>query len=112
MFLKTEELSGGITLVHLVGHMDTAGTAAVHLKMRAIADEHRAVVINLAQVSYLASMGVRTFAITARTIASKGGRVACFGANENVARILRTSGVASLLPVLSDQEAAIASVTF
>jgi anti-anti-sigma factor len=110
-FLKTEELPGGITLVHLIGRMDTIGAAALDLKMRAIADVHRAVVINLTQVDFLASMGIRMLVLSAQTIASKGGRVACFGANENVTRVLETSGVASLLPILGGLEMATASVT-
>ena len=58
-FLTTEELSGGVRLVHVVGRIDTAGAAALDLKMQAIADAHRAVVIDLTRVDFLASMGIR-----------------------------------------------------
>jgi anti-anti-sigma factor len=109
-FLKTEELPGGITLVHLVGRIDTAGAAVLDSPMKAIVDAHRAVVIDLREVDFLASMGIRILALSAQTIAKKGGRVACFGANENVTRVLVTSGMASLLPVLAHLEMATASV--
>jgi anti-anti-sigma factor len=109
--LKTEELPGGITLVRLIGRIDTAGAAALDLKMQAIAEAHPAVVIDLTQVDFLASMGIRILAQSAQIIAKKAGRVACFGANENVNRVLVTSGMTSLLPVLGRLEMATASVT-
>jgi len=110
MLLQTEQLTGGITLVHLAGRMDTEGAVAVDLKMMAIAGAHRAVVIDLTQLNYLASMGIRTLTLSAKTIADRGGRVACFGANENVTRVLETSGVASVVPMFGDIERATASV--
>jgi anti-anti-sigma factor len=109
--LKTEELSGGITLVHLSGRIDTAGTAVVDSKMKEIADAHRAVVVDLTQVNFLASMGIRILTLFAQTISKNGGRVACFGANENVTRVLQISGVATLLPMLAGLGAATTSVT-
>lgn len=110
MSLTTEELSGGITLIHLSGRMDTAGAAAVDSKMTAIAETHRVVVIDLTQVDYLASMGIRALTLSAVTIANRGGRIACFGANKNVTRVLETSGVVNFLPIVGDLEMATASV--
>lgn len=110
MNLEIEELPGGVTLVQLVGRMDIAGASAVDLKMSVVAGTHRAVVINLTEVSFLASMGIRTLVLAARTIATKGGRVVCFGANEDVARVLETAGVTAILPVLTDLEAASSAV--
>lgn len=109
--LKTEELSGGITVVHLSGRIDTAGAAAVDLKMRAIADSRRAVVVDLTQVNFLASMGIRALTLFAQTIAKNGGRVACFGANENVTRVLEISGVTSFLPIQGGLGTAATSVS-
>lgn len=110
MNLEVEELVNGVTLVHLIGRMDIAGAAAVDLRMSTIAGRYRAVLIDLTQVSYLASMGIRTLVLTAKSIASKGGRVVCFGANHDVTRVLETAGVTSILPVLTDLESASAAV--
>lgn len=78
--------------------------------MSTIAGRYRAVVINLTEVSYLASMGIRTLVLTARSIASKGGRVACFGPSHDVTRVLETAGVTSILPILTDLVSASAAV--
>lgn len=110
MLLKTENLPGGITLVRLIGRMDISGAAEVDLQMSSIAGAHRAVVIDLSEVSFLASMGMRTLMLTAKTITRKGGRVACFGANGNISRVLATSGVTSVLPLVADMKTATGAV--
>jgi anti-sigma B factor antagonist len=110
MLLTTEELPAGITLVHLNGRMDIAGSMAIDTELNAIAGSKRAIVINLSQVSFLASMGMRTLVMSAKTIASRGGRFACFGADENVTRVLTTSGIADVLPLVPDLAAATAAV--
>jgi anti-anti-sigma factor len=109
--LKTEELSGGITVVHLSGRIDTAGAAAVEFQMKAIGDTRRAVVVDLTQVNFLASMGLRILTVFAQTIAKDGGRVACFGPNENVTRVLEISRLTSLLPIRGGLGEATASVS-
>jgi anti-anti-sigma factor len=109
--LKAEVLSGGITVVHLSGRIDTAGAAAIDQKMKAIADAQRAVVVDLTHVNFLASMGIRILTLFAKTIAKNGGRVACFGANENVTRVLEVSGVTSFLPILASLGKATISVS-
>ncbi len=111
MVLTSEELPGGITRVNLAGRMDIAGAAAIDLQMSVIAGGRRAVVIDLSQVSFLASMGMRTLVLRAKTIAKKGGRIACFGANENVTHVLTTSGLISVLPLVPDLQTATAAVT-
>ena len=110
MDLEVEELARGVTLVNLIGRMDIAGAAAVDLRMSVISGSSRAVVINLTQVSYLASMGIRTLVLAAKAIASKGGKVVCFGASHDVTRVLETAGVTSILPILTDLESASAAV--
>ena len=108
---KPEELSGGITVVHLSGRIDGAGAAAVDSKIRTIADTRLAVVVDFTQVNFLSSMGIRVLTVFAQTIAKSGGRIACFGANQNVTRVLEVSRLTSLLPIQGGLGAATAFVT-
>lgn len=110
MLLQTEELPDGVLLVQLAGRMDIAGAAAVDMQMSVISGAHRAVVIDLSQVNFLASMGMRTLVMSAKTVASRGGRLACFGADENVSRVLIASGVTTILPLVGDLATAMAAV--
>ena len=66
MAFSTEELAGGVTKVVLDGRLDIEGAAAVDLKMNVIAGSEKAVLIDLQNVSFLGSMGLRALVAPAR----------------------------------------------
>lgn len=110
MGIATEHLPGGITRVILDGSLDIAGAAAIDLQMNIIAGSHNAVLIDLEKVTFIGSMGLRALVSPARAIKSHGGKVVLSGPNDNVAQVLKTSGIDSLIPVYSDVEAATAAL--
>jgi anti-anti-sigma factor len=110
MEITTEELSGGITRVILVGSLDIAGAAAIDLRMNVIADAHRTVLVDLRRVSFIGSMGLSALVAPALAITSRGGKMVLFGPNQLVARVLKASLVDTIIPVYSDLDAAIAAV--
>jgi len=107
--IMEEELPGGITKVILAGRLDIEGAAAVDLKMNVIAGSKRAVILDIQAVTFLASIGLRSLVIPARTIKSRGGRIVLFGPNEMVERVLKTSGIDTVIPLHHDFSAALAS---
>src|SRR5262245_24211513 len=110
MKIFEEELPGGITKVVLDGRLDIEGAASVDLKMNAIAASSKAVLLDLQLVSFLASIGLRSLVIPARAIRSRGGRVVLFGPNEMVGKVLKTSGIDSIIPVHHDLSAALTAL--
>ncbi len=110
MPISTEELEGGITRVILDGRLDIEGAAAVDLPMNVIAGSKKAVIVDLQNVSFLGSMGLRALVAPARAIKGRGGKVVIFGPNELVEKVLKTSGVDTLVPIHHDLQAAIAAV--
>jgi len=110
MAIATEELSGGITKVILDGRLDIEGAAAIDLKMNVIAGSKKAVLVDLQQVSFIGSMGLRALLAPARTIKSRGGKVVLFGPNEMVEKVLKTSGIDTLIPVHHELESALAAL--
>jgi len=110
MPISTEELEGGITRVILDGRLDIEGAAAVDLPMNVIAGSKKAVIVDLQNVSFLGSMGLRALVAPARAIKGRGGKVVIFGPNELVEKVLKTSGVDTLVPIYHDLQAAIAAV--
>ncbi len=110
MPISTEELEGGITRVILDGRLDIEGAAAVDLPMNVIAGSKKAVIVDLQNVSFLGSMGLRALVAPARAIKGRGGKVVIFGPNELVEKVLKTSGVDTLIPIHHDLQAAIAAV--
>lgn len=99
MDLHIEELPGGVTRAALSGRMDIEGAQAVDLKLNVLASSKKKLVIDVTEVSFLASMGLRTLFSCARTVAHKGGRLAIAGASEGVQKVLTTSGLDKMAPV-------------
>ena len=110
MAIVTEELDGGITKVILDGRMDIEGAAAVDMKMNIIAGSKKAVLVDMQNVSFLGSMGLRALVAPARAIKSRGGKIVLFGPNELVEKVLKTSGVDSLMPIHHELQSALAAL--
>jgi anti-anti-sigma factor len=102
------DLDNGITNVLLSGRMDVQGTLAVDKKFSAIAEEKKQVVIDLSRVTFLASLGIRTLIMSCKTLASKGGDMVLLSPQPNVEKVLRTSGVDTVIQIVRDMNAATA----
>jgi anti-sigma B factor antagonist len=110
MQISTEEMTGGITRVALEGRLDIAGAALVDLKMNIIAGSSKKLLIDLENVSFLGSMGLRSIVLPARAVLGRGGKVVLFAPTEMVESVIKTSGIDSLLPVHHDLAAAVAAL--
>jgi anti-sigma B factor antagonist len=110
MAFTTEELAGGITKVVLDGRLDIEGAAAVDLRMNIIAGSKKAVLVDMQNVSFLGSMGLRSIVAPARAIKGRGGKMVIFGPNELVEKVLKTSGVDALVPIHHELESAMAAL--
>ena len=63
MAITTEELAGGITRVILEGRLDVENSPAVDSSMKIIAGGRNAVLVDLRNVSFLGSMGLRSLRV-------------------------------------------------
>lgn len=109
MELRVEE-SGGVTTAILSGRMDIEGAHAVDMQFNVFAGSKKKLIIDMAGVSFLASMGLRTIMTCVRAITSKGGKVAIAGAQPGVAKVLDTSGLSEMVPVVATVDAAVAAI--
>ncbi|QWD92928.1 STAS domain-containing protein [Polynucleobacter asymbioticus] len=96
----------GFTLVHLVGKIDALGAQKIDLQFNAIAKGHDKIIVNLENVDYLASMGIRTLIMGAKVLQLKNGKIALLNPSSEVEKVLSESGVDTLIPVCHDLEAA------
>jgi anti-anti-sigma factor len=110
MQMETEEIGGGVTKASLNGRLDIAGANAIDLRFSVLTGQKRAIVVDLAEVSFIASMGLRLLVVGAKTVASKGGRIALAAPQDGVARVLDESGIGALLGVHATLEEAVAAV--
>ncbi|HEY3917424.1 MAG TPA: STAS domain-containing protein [Stellaceae bacterium] len=110
MEMTIEELPGGGRLAVLRGRLDIAGAGAIETKFNATAGAHKALVVDLSGTSFIASMGMRLLLIAGKTMAARGGKMALLAPKPEVAAVLKTAGIDSVIPVCSAREAALAAV--
>ncbi len=109
MDIATETLTSGALLIRLTGRMDMAGAGSIDLPFTAaLANKDTPVVVDLGGVTYLASIGIRTFIMSAKALHSRGGRMILAAPTTEVRSVLDTVGVSNMLPTTDSVYAAIA----
>lgn len=99
----------GIRRVALAGRLDTAGVGAGELGFTAmVVGSPTPVMVDLGAVSFVASLAVRMFISTARSLDRKGGKLVLYGANEAVTEIIETMGLDEIVAVAADEAGALA----
>lgn len=111
MRMDTEEVAPGVTKATLVGRLDIGGSQDIDRPFSAIAGSCRALIIDLSQVDFIASMGLRTLIMGARTVAQKGGRMVLLRPVPAVEAVLVSSGTDYVVPILRDLDEAIRAVS-
>jgi anti-sigma B factor antagonist len=99
MELATDELAQEVTRVRLVGSFDIAGAESVDLMMNVLAGSRRKLLFDMTEVSFLASMGIRSLLTVAKAVVRRGGKVVLLKPNATVMKVLVTTGTDHLLPV-------------
>jgi anti-anti-sigma factor len=110
MTISTESMDGGITRVLLDGRLDIQGAAAVDLPMNVLAGSSKFLLIDLRNVSFLGSMGLRSLVVPAQAVRRRGGKVALFGPVPMVAEVLKASRIDEIIPIFHDLNSAVASL--
>ena len=107
MELKTQETPEGVKVINLAGRMDIAGTQEIDLRFTtAAAGQKGLVVVDLAEVTFLASIGMRTLVASARALMNRGGSMALASPKPLVQQALVAAGIDSLIPIFPDIDAA------
>ena len=111
MDLITEERADGIHQMILAGRMDGAGTEQVAADFTAvIAAQPGRVVVDMRQVVFLSSIGIRLLLSTAKSLKLQGGRMAIASPQPLVREVLEIVGITTLIPVHADVETACAAL--
>lgn len=110
MEMTVEDLPNGVTKAALKGRMDIDGAQAVDTKLNVLAGAKKRLVVDLTNLDFIASMGLRTLMVCARSINSKGGKMAIANPQPNVMKVLSTSGIGEIVSVNPSLDAAVAAV--
>ncbi len=110
MQIKVEELAGGIAVAGLDGRFDTTGAIAIEMPFNALANERRAMVVDLSNVSFMSSYGIRVLLRAAKIATGKGARLVICCPDTAVGKVLKTAGTGDLVAIYPTRDAAVAAL--
>ncbi len=111
MEMTVTDESDGIVGVALIGRLDTPGVGQVELRFTATLVPRAArAVVDLSQVEFIGSMGIRMFISVARALSRKQGKLALYAPQPLVKKVFDTVALGDLIPIQPDAAAALAAV--
>jgi anti-anti-sigma factor len=104
MSISFEDSNESVRHIRLSGRLDMPGIDAISTAFAELsASSHRRVVVDLSEVDFLVSFGIRELITNAKVIHKRGGRMVIFvGDNQAVRKTLVTTGIDTLSPTFTD----------
>jgi len=109
--MTVEELPDGVTKAALGGRMDIEGAQAVDMRFSVLGGAKKKLVVDMTDLDFIGSMGLRTLMMCARTIKAKGGKMAIANAQPNVLKVLDSISIGDVVSVNPSLESAVAAVS-
>ena len=107
MELQYKELDNNIRFIKLIGRLDIIGTGEIETKFAGYsAGEKVRVIVDLSEVDFLSSIGIRLLMLTAKSITSRGGKIVILSPIPDVQNVLEIAGIPSIIPIYSHLESA------
>lgn len=107
MKLEVNVLDDGIKLIKAVGKMDIKGTSQIEDSFTILTASKKAgVIVDMSQVEFVASYGMRILVSNAKSLAGRGGKMVLLNPTPMVKDVLASAGIDQIIPVYDDIEAA------
>jgi len=90
--------SDSSTIVVLNGRLDIAGAEVIALPLATVSGAKNLIYVDMAGVSFIASIGLRHLISASKAVARRGGRLVLLDPNDMVLEVITTSGLSDLLP--------------
>lgn len=98
-----------VARIALTGRLDLAGAGEIETDFTGhTGATERSVVVDLSEVSFLASVGMRMLLQAAKTLRVADRRLVLLRPQQNVKQALEVAGLAGILPITDDEAAALA----
>jgi anti-sigma B factor antagonist len=107
----SEQLKQGALILGLQGRLDTNTSEPFEQRMMAIIDAgNNRLVVDLTDVDYISSAGLRVLLMGAKRLKNEAGRLALCGLKDHIREVFEVSGFLKILTVVGDADAAVAAV--
>jgi anti-sigma B factor antagonist len=100
MELDVADMENGITRISISGRLDIEGALAIESEFNKIAEEKKKIVVDLSEVTFIASLGIRTLVSGAKTTVRKGGKMVLLNPQPNVEKVLTRTRVDTMMPII------------
>ncbi len=108
MELKVVKSDAGVTHLALSGKLDVQGEGEIGDTFRdLVASRNTSFLVDMTQVTYLASLGIRLLFAAAKTLAPDGKKVIVVSPQPMVEETLLNSGTAKLIPIARNEAEAL-----
>jgi anti-anti-sigma factor len=100
-------VSSSLCMYSPAGRIDASNASSAEADLLAMLEKDGpSVIINLAQLSYLSSAGLRVMLVGAKRSKAAGGKAVILGAQPAVAEVLKMSGFDRIIPLVSSEDEA------
>lgn len=103
MQFEISDLEGGIKQVKLIGRLDLTGTNEIDNRFTfAVSSGKTPVLVDMTDVEFLASIGMRLLLSNARALTRRGGKLVLLNPAPQVRETLVLAGFEQLIPMYDD----------
>ena len=107
MQLQYNKLNSGTHLLKVIGKLDIVGTGEIETKFAGYCAGNKVpVIVDLSEVDFLASIGIRLLVVNAKSVAQRGGKMVLLNPIPDVNHVLDLAGIPEIIPTYTSLEAA------
>ena len=96
---KVVDAGNGVIRIELYGRMDVSGALKADPAFAEIAQQTDRLIVDLAELEFLASLGIRTLVTTCKALRARNGGMVLLSPTANVEQVLRSSGIDTIIPI-------------
>jgi anti-sigma B factor antagonist len=109
--MELSELGDKLVSVRLTGRLDTPGVDRIELRLTAsLVPRGNSAVVDLSNVQFVTSMGIRMFISVAKALNGKQARLVLHSPQEVVSEIFDNAALGAILPIFATEAEALAAV--
>jgi anti-anti-sigma factor len=111
MNINEEPIDDQTVKINLSGRMDIEGVSHIETQFASMtASPRTAVIVDMSEVPYMSSIGIRALLMNAKSVSKRGGKFVLLNPQANVRNVLVTSGIDQLIAIHSELSTAMAGV--
>ncbi len=103
MQITVSDFGDAAKKVTLVGKLDINGAGQIELPLAAVAGTRNNIVIDMAGVDFIASIGIRHLVMAAKTVTRGAAKLVLLDPNPLVTEVIEVAGLEQFLPIVRSE---------